>query len=218
MKRFDIITEADARGLEIGTSVALRPGGHITPLALDTLARARKVTVVRDVVDADLASLVPVGDIRRVAIGSDHSGLQLKSALRDDLRAQGLAVEDVGTDSTEPVDYPDIAAPGGAAGRAQRSRRGHRHRRRRAGLGDCGQQDRRRARGDVHRLARWPAMRASTTAPTCWRSAPRSSASRRQGHRRDVSRDADARGALHPPACQDPEPRTNAIECLAAQS
>ena len=102
MKQFEIITEADARGLEIGTSVALAKGGHITPLAMDTL-RARRVTVVRDVVDA-------VGDIRRVAIGSDHTGLQFKSALRDDLRAQGVAVEDVGTHTTEAVDYPDIAA------------------------------------------------------------------------------------------------------------
>ena len=37
MKRFEIITEADARVLEIGETVALRPGGHIKPLAADTL-------------------------------------------------------------------------------------------------------------------------------------------------------------------------------------
>ena len=109
MKQFEIITEADARGLEIGTSVALAKGGHITPLAMDTL-RARKVTVVRDVIDIDMASLMPVGNVSRVAIGSDHSGLQFKNALRDDLRAQGVAVEDVGTHTTEAVDYPDIAA------------------------------------------------------------------------------------------------------------
>ena len=109
MKQFEILTEADARTLEVGTSVALAKGGHITPLAMDTL-RARKVTVVRDVVDADLAALVPVSDVRRVAIGSDHTGLQFKSALRDDLRARGVAVEDVGTHTTEAVDYPDIAA------------------------------------------------------------------------------------------------------------
>jgi ribose 5-phosphate isomerase B len=109
MKQFEIITESDARSLEIGTSVALAKGGHITPLAMDTL-RARKVTIVRDVVDIDMASLMPVGNISRVAIGSDHSGLQFKNALRDDLRAQGVAVEDVGTHTTEAVDYPDIAA------------------------------------------------------------------------------------------------------------
>ena len=47
MKRFEIITEADARLLEIGETVALRKGGHVTPLAADTL-KARRVTVVSD--------------------------------------------------------------------------------------------------------------------------------------------------------------------------
>ena len=109
MKRYDIITEADARTIEIGASVSLAPGGHITPLALDTL-RARKVTLVRDVVDGELAALAPVADIRRVGIGSDHSGVALKTALREALRARGIAVEDVGTHGTDPVDYPDIAS------------------------------------------------------------------------------------------------------------
>ena len=45
IKRFDIITEADARTLDIGSSVELAAGGHITPLARDTLA-SRRVTVV----------------------------------------------------------------------------------------------------------------------------------------------------------------------------
>ena len=109
MKRYDIITEADARSIDVGTSVALARGGHITPLASDTL-RARRVTVIRDLLEPDEASLAPVSDIRRVAIGSDHSGVALKAALRDLLRSLGLAVQDIGTDSPEPVDYPDIAA------------------------------------------------------------------------------------------------------------
>jgi ribose 5-phosphate isomerase B len=109
MKQFDIITESDARGIEIGASVQLRPGGHVTPLANDTL-RARRVTVLRDAIDEDLAGLAPVADIRRVAIGSDHSAVTMKGQLRDALRGQGLAVQDVGTEGTEAVDYPDIAA------------------------------------------------------------------------------------------------------------
>jgi ribose 5-phosphate isomerase B len=108
MKRFDIITEADARTFEIGGAVALNPGGHITPLAQDTL-RARRITVMRDVVDGDAAALAPEADIRRIAIGSDHSGVALKAALRDELRGRGLAVQDIGTDGPDPVDYPDIA-------------------------------------------------------------------------------------------------------------
>jgi ribose 5-phosphate isomerase B len=108
MKRYDLITEADARLLEIGSTVALNPGGMITPLARDTLA-ARRVVVVQDALDATLAGLAPSADIKRAAIGSDHSGLTLKNQLRDYLRSRGLAVDDVGTYSTDPVDYPDIA-------------------------------------------------------------------------------------------------------------
>jgi ribose 5-phosphate isomerase B len=109
MKRFDIITETDARAIEPGTTVELSVGGHVTPLAADTL-NERRVTVLRNVLTADLAVLPPPADIRRVAIGSDHGGLALKAALVGHLRAKGLAVNDVGTHTPDPVDYPDIAA------------------------------------------------------------------------------------------------------------
>ena len=97
MKRFEIITEADARVLDIGETVALRKGGHVTPLAADTL-KARRVTVVADdLLDRADESLAPVSDIRRLAIGSDHSGLALKAAIVAALRARGIAVDDLGT-------------------------------------------------------------------------------------------------------------------------
>jgi ribose 5-phosphate isomerase B len=110
MKRFDIITEADARVLEYASSVELAAGGLVTPLAKDTLAARRITVVAAGSLDASLpADLAPVADIRRVTIGSDHSGVALKRALVEHLRGKGLAVVDVGTNSTEPVDYPDIA-------------------------------------------------------------------------------------------------------------
>ena len=112
MQRFDIITEADARRLEAGATVELAAGGHITPLAKDTL-KARRVTVVRaGSYDPDLpADLAPASDVRRVAIGSDHTGVALKKALVQHLRGRGLAVDDLGVDAPEPsVDYPDVAA------------------------------------------------------------------------------------------------------------
>jgi RpiB/LacA/LacB family sugar-phosphate isomerase len=109
MKQYDIITEADARVLDIGSTVTLVPGGKITPLAEDTL-RSRRIVVVRDIVDQSVADLAPVADVRRVAIGSDHSGVALKATLRDYLRQRGLSVLDIGTEGSDPVDYPDIAA------------------------------------------------------------------------------------------------------------
>jgi ribose 5-phosphate isomerase B len=111
MKRFEIITEIDARTLEIGSTVELAPGGVVTPLARDTLSARRVTVVATGVSDPQLPpDLAPVADVRRVVIGSDHSGVALKRALIQHLRSRGLSVNDVGTDGTDPVDYPDIAA------------------------------------------------------------------------------------------------------------
>jgi ribose 5-phosphate isomerase B len=104
-----MITEADARVLEYGSTVVLVPGGHVTPLAQDTL-RARRVSVVRDGADADTDSLAPRADIRTVAIAGDHTSLALKSAIVQHLRSRGLAAHDLGTLTSDPVDYPDTAA------------------------------------------------------------------------------------------------------------
>jgi ribose 5-phosphate isomerase B len=109
MRTFTIITEADARVLERGSTVTLAPGGHVTPLAHDTL-RERRVTVVSSVLDPEAASFAPVADVRRIALGGDHTSVALKNRLRDTLRSRGLAVADVGTDTNDAVDYPDIAA------------------------------------------------------------------------------------------------------------
>ena len=112
MARFAMITEADARMLPEGSTVELLPKGHITPLAADTL-RDRRITVIRadQVVDGDGADLVPVADVRRVVIGSDHTGVALRTYLLTALRARGLAVASVGPEGAAPapVDYPDIA-------------------------------------------------------------------------------------------------------------
>jgi ribose 5-phosphate isomerase B len=45
----------------------------------------------------------------KVAIGFDHAGFPLKSVVVSVLRDLGHEVSDLGTDSTEPVDYPDYA-------------------------------------------------------------------------------------------------------------
>ena len=46
----------------------------------------------------------------RVAVGADHAGLSIKNVVREFLVARGYQVEDVGTHTTDPVDYPDYAA------------------------------------------------------------------------------------------------------------
>jgi ribose 5-phosphate isomerase B len=104
-----MVTEADARVLDYGSTIVLVSGGHITPLAHDTLS-ARRVSVVREGTDPDAESLAPTAQIRTVAVAGDHTSLALKAAVVRHLRGRGLAAHDLGTATTEPVDYPDTAS------------------------------------------------------------------------------------------------------------
>jgi len=59
----------------------------------------------------------------RLAVAADHAGLPLKEVVVDYLSRQGHQVLDLGTDSAEPVDYPDYArAVGEALQRGQADR------------------------------------------------------------------------------------------------
>ena len=51
----------------------------------------------------------------KIAIGGDHAGFALKQHLVQTLKELGHEVDDLGTDSEEPVDYPAFCA---AVGRA----------------------------------------------------------------------------------------------------
>ena len=59
----------------------------------------------------------------KIAIGSDHRGVDTKRRLAANLRAMGHEVADLGVDGTESVDYPDYAyAVGKLVGAAQAER------------------------------------------------------------------------------------------------
>ena len=47
--------------------------------------------------------------IKKIALGADHAGFEEKEALKKTLDDLGVQYEDVGTFSTESVDYPDFA-------------------------------------------------------------------------------------------------------------
>lgn len=109
MTRFHLISETDARTLERGSTVRLAAGGHITPLACDTL-RERRVHVVReDGVDADPGALAPPGRVRTVAIGGDRSARPLVELLLAHVRALGLSAHDVDVPERGRA-YPEAAA------------------------------------------------------------------------------------------------------------
>jgi ribose 5-phosphate isomerase B len=57
----------------------------------------------------------------KVAIGADHAGFEVKEKIKKQLEEMNLEVEDLGTNSTESVDYPDFGAAVGrevASGKA----------------------------------------------------------------------------------------------------
>jgi ribose 5-phosphate isomerase B len=109
MQRFDIITEADARVLARGATVMLARGGHITPLAADTLKDRRVQVLLEGGTSPEESSLAP-RDIRSIAIGSDHTGVALRRKLVTFLRGRGLTIQDLGGEEGVAVDYPDVAA------------------------------------------------------------------------------------------------------------
>lgn len=45
----------------------------------------------------------------KIFVGADHGGFPLKEELKKHLESKQMVCEDVGTFSTDPVDYPDIA-------------------------------------------------------------------------------------------------------------
>jgi ribose 5-phosphate isomerase B len=58
-----------------------------------------------------------------IAVASDHAGFDLKEILKRDLQEAGHAVLDLGTNSTQSVDYPDYGAAMAdavASGRAEK--------------------------------------------------------------------------------------------------
>src|SRR5678815_1932330 len=46
----------------------------------------------------------------RIVLGADHAGVTLKDRLKQHLDQRGIAYTDVGTTTTESVDYPDYAS------------------------------------------------------------------------------------------------------------
>jgi ribose 5-phosphate isomerase B len=62
--------------------------------------------------------------VSTIALGADHAGYELKEALKGWLINYGLHVLDLGTHSTESVDYPDYAALVGESVAEQKVERG----------------------------------------------------------------------------------------------
>jgi ribose 5-phosphate isomerase B len=98
------LTAADIEALPAGGEAVVPRGSIITDQARER-ARERGVRIrVEESVEAPGSS-----SHRAVVLGADHGGYELKEYLKRFLLASGYEVRDVGTDSTQSVDYPDFA-------------------------------------------------------------------------------------------------------------
>lgn len=95
----DVVTAQDVQAVPVGGEISAAPGAIVTPWARE-MAVSRGVRIVT----TKAAEGAPI-----VAVGADHGGFPLKEEVKQHLTRLGYRFHDVGTFSTEPVDYPDIA-------------------------------------------------------------------------------------------------------------
>jgi ribose 5-phosphate isomerase B len=97
-----VITEDDVRDLPDGSRLRVAEGARLTPLAAD-IVRERSIELVRRVPRRGSR------ETKLVAVGADHGGFKMKEELKGLLAELGHQIRDYGTNSEDPVDYPDIA-------------------------------------------------------------------------------------------------------------
>ena len=102
-ERGHIIYEDEVRAVPDGGKLAVRRGARFSPLAGE-LIRQRRIQIVEEA-----ATNAPAAASGPVALGADHGGYALKENLKAFLGELGYAVTDLGTTSSEAVDYPDFA-------------------------------------------------------------------------------------------------------------
>ncbi|HJZ69957.1 MAG TPA: ribose 5-phosphate isomerase B [Blastocatellia bacterium] len=95
-----VITEHEIRPASPGDTLRIDEGTMLTPLAQD-LARERGIKIESVRRRAALR--------KRIALGADHGGFEMKEEVKRVLADLGHDYQDLGTHSTEAVDYPDYA-------------------------------------------------------------------------------------------------------------
>jgi RpiB/LacA/LacB family sugar-phosphate isomerase len=95
-----VVTAEDVLAVAPGGEISASAGALVTPWA-EELAASRGVRIARGT-GAGAAGGV-------VALGADHGGFPLKEEVKAHLTRLGRRFRDLGTFSTDPVDYPDLA-------------------------------------------------------------------------------------------------------------
>src|SRR6476620_10447955 len=99
-----LITDIDLKNLTMGETVRVDAKAIVTPLAVDT-ANERHLRIER----VSAVNAASNSGIRKIAVGADHGGYEMKEQLKPLLAEMGFEILDLGTNSTQAVDYPDFA-------------------------------------------------------------------------------------------------------------
>ncbi len=102
-----LITEDDVKRIikSGATEMIVEKGSVLTPLAQDRI-RSSGIKILEE------SSSDSTGNLnvkKKIIIGSDHTGVKQKKILFDLLKNEGYEINDIGTFTEDPVDYPDIA-------------------------------------------------------------------------------------------------------------
>ena len=98
-----VLTARDLEEIADGGEIAISPDTLITPLARDAAVQ-RGIQIRIEQPKSQSSNYARV-----VALGADHGGFALKEQLKNYIRDWGYTPLDLGTSSTDAVDYPDFA-------------------------------------------------------------------------------------------------------------
>ena len=96
-----VITELDLHNVSSGDVLRIDDNSRLTPLAED-IVRERGIQLER-------AKRRIAAQRRRIALGADHGGFEMKEELKRLIADLGHEYQDFGCHSTDAVDYPDYA-------------------------------------------------------------------------------------------------------------
>lgn len=81
----------------------------ITPSAMDRIQNLKMKILRKNSTSISEENISVTNSIKTIAIGSDHTGYEMKQILITYLKEMGYQVIDVGTNSKDSCDYPDFA-------------------------------------------------------------------------------------------------------------
>lgn len=81
----------------------------ITPSAMDRIRNLKMKILQKNSTSISEENISVTNSVKTIAIGSDHTGYEMKQILITYLKEMGYQVIDVGTNSKDSCDYPDFA-------------------------------------------------------------------------------------------------------------